>query len=268
MEKGTAAAHRWWLCASLIIWMALPRVSAGSSEDGYTVYSGTAVDLHSLRFIYGERHILRHRDGRVAERVVLYTCRDGSAFARKSVQYVDPLAPDFLLEDASTGLREGIRSVGPARSVFFQAGGSPAEKAAPLPQVSGLVADAGFDEFIRSNWLPLVHEQPLMLHFLVPSRLKETAFVVRHLRSDSTDGLAAEVFRLQLAGPLSWLLPSIDVFYGASDHLLKRYDGLSDLRDAAGGNIRAQIMFPAHDRQPGDAATLAAARQARLAPCS
>jgi hypothetical protein len=75
-------------CRSFIL-LALFTVHALAAPrpgDRYLSYSGIATARHSAEFLYGEHHVLLYRDGRLAERVVLYTCRDGSAFARKTVQ--------------------------------------------------------------------------------------------------------------------------------------------------------------------------------------
>ena len=236
-------------------------------SEQYLAYRGTAVDRHTLNFLYEERHWLLYRDGRLTERVVLYTCPDGSAFARKTVGYVDPLAPDFMLQDASNGLEEGIRSRAAVRSVFFRKDAAATEKTASLPQVPELVADAGFDEFIQANWPQLLRGGALPLHFLVPSRLDDVNFEVRHVRTETVTGQPAEVFRLKLAGALGFVVRSIDVTYGSADHVLLRYDGVSDLRDRTGANYTPLINFPPADRSQGDAQRMAAARQAPLASC-
>ena len=108
---------------------------------------------------------------------------------------------------------------------------------------------------------------PLPLHFLVPSRLDDVNFEVRHVRSESVGGQPADVFRLRLAGALGLIVQSIDVAYGTADHILLRYDGVSDLRDRGGDNYRSLINFSPGDRTAGDARGMAAARQAPLAPC-
>ncbi|GAC1675073.1 MAG: hypothetical protein NVS9B2_24930 [Steroidobacteraceae bacterium] len=241
--------------------------SAALPEESYRLYTGTASERRSLNFLYGESHVLRYVGDRLADRVVLYTCRDGSPFARKIVRYVDPWAPDGELEDVSTGLHQGIRSAGSERSVFFRNGHGAKERSGPLPRISGLVADAGFDEFIRANWQPLLAGKSQALHFLVPSRLKEMAFEVYHLRSDTEEGKPAEVFRLKLAGALSWITSPIDVTYSASDHVLVGYAGVTDLRDSSGSNLEALISFRGTDRSEGDAQGMSAALQARLAAC-
>jgi hypothetical protein len=248
-----------------------PAIAANQTQDGYIEYSGTAAAPHSMKYLYGERHVLRYSDGRLAERVVLYTCGNGAPFARKTARsaprYASAFAPDFLLEDASTGLREGVRSADDGRSVFFRSNGAATERARPLPQKPELVADAGFDEFIRAHWQPLLQGKELPLHFLVPSRLEDLAFEVRHIRSGTFDGLPTEVFRLRLAGALGRLMSPFEVSYDAGERVLLHYDGLSDLRDAAGNNIPAQIVFRPSDRIPSDPAAMSMAQQAPLAPC-
>jgi hypothetical protein len=259
--------------------------AAAAPNDGYWTYSGTADARHANEFLYGERHFLRYAGGRIAERVVLYTCRDGSAFARKTVSYVDRTAPDFLIENAIDGMREGIRdarrpatslsavagsmggAAGSGRIVFFRAHRADPEKSGPVPQVAGLVADAGFDEFVQLHWAELMGGRPLEMRFLLPSRLTDYGFQVEHLRSDVVGGTPSEVFRLRLAGIWGWFLPGIDVYYDAATHVLKRYDGLSDLRDPGGNNYKTQIDFPESERKSASEQAMREAGAAPLAAC-
>ena len=231
--------------------------------DGYLSYTGTAVVRHSDRFLYGERHILHFEGGRLAERTVLYTCSDGAAFARKNVQYVDPTAPDFMLDDPRSGVREGVRTTAAGREVFIREKAAAAERAGPLPRVPLLVADAGFDEFVQQNWQRLVHDEAVQMRFLVTPRLTDYGFQVQRLHSESYRGVPAEVFRLRLSGFWGWFLPGIDVVYDAGQHTLLHYDGVSNLRDAGGDNLKVDVDFPAQDRR---AATEQALREARALP--
>ncbi|HXN10474.1 MAG TPA: hypothetical protein VN859_04475 [Steroidobacteraceae bacterium] len=256
-----------WLCCALPGLTLAAGAAPASVADAYLRYAGTAQVRHSSQFLYGERHVLHYRGGQLSERVVLYTCSDGSAFARKTVSYVDPLAPDFVLEDSGNGLREGIRSGLDGRVVFFRPHPSDAEQSGPLPRVMGLVADAGFDEFVRSNWQRLIEGEALQMPFLVPSRLEDFGFQVQHLRSETLAGTPTEVFRLRLSGFWGWFLRGIDVYYSSAAHVLVHYDGLSDLRDPAGDPFKAEIDFPGAARGPASEQDLLAAREAPLHPC-
>ena len=242
-------------------------MAASVMPDRYLSYSGTATAPHGTEILYTEHHVLHYREGRLADRVVLYTCRDGRPFARKTAVYGDPLAPDFLLEDDSTGMREGVRTQAGQRRVFFRRVRVEPDKSGPLPSVEGLVVDTGFDEFIRAHWQRLMTGQGVEMHFLVPSRLESMGFQVQRLRADTLDGIPTEVFRLKLAGVLGWVLPGIDVSYSADDPVLMRYEGLSDLRDARGNNFPVSITFHTPDRRLGTEQESLTARQAVLAAC-
>jgi hypothetical protein len=141
------------------------------------------------------------------------------------------------------------------------------ERSAPVREIQRLVIDAGFDEFIRANWSSLMSGKPLDLNFLVPSRLEAMHFQALRVRSDDLDGVPVEVFRLQLAGVLGWVLPAIDVSYESQTHVLIRYEGLSDLRDAVGDNFQTMITFRPGDRTPAKESEWTSARQAPLGPC-
>ena len=183
------------------------------------------------------------------------------------------MVPDFLFENASDGMREGIREnagegANPTgRTVFYRERAGDPEKSGPLPSVPGLVADAGFDEFVQSHWDALVSGTTLEMRFLLPSRLDDYGFQVRRLRSEYIAGSATEVFRLRLSGIWGWLLPGIDVAYRTSDHALMRYDGISDLHDASGNNYKTTIEFPLTDRTVATAQAMLDARQTPIAPC-
>ena len=252
---------------SLLIAAATATAATAAPEQGYVTYSGTATAQRTKQFLYGESHVLLYKDGKLTDRVVLYTCRDGSAFARKTVAYVDDLAPDFALEDATNGLRQGVRSTGAVRTVYFRGGRDDAPKESAMPRVAGLVADSGFDQFLRDHWESLLAGNSLDMPFLLPSRGEQKRFSVQHVRSEQFDGMPVELFRLKLAGLLGAVVPSIDVYYSTGDHQLVRYAGVSDLRDASNNNFDAEINFPPAGRKAATQAAMEHALHAALAPC-
>jgi hypothetical protein len=258
-----------WKHALLLAALSLPAGAAPAAPDGYISYASVAQARHTTDVLYRERHVLLYRNGRVAERAVLYTCRDGSAFARKLVSYPNALVPDFLLEDASNGMRQGIRedATSGGRSVFYRERRGDEEKSGPVPSVPGLVADAGFDEFVQSRWDVLVSGEAVDFRFLLPSRFSDYGFRVQRLRADVIQGAPVEVFRLRLSGLWGWFVPGIDVYYRSSDRVLLRFDGISDLQDAAGSNYKITVDFPVEERKTATAQAMLDARAAPIAPC-
>lgn len=233
-------------------------------------YDGTAYDLDEARVLYRESHFLsRDADGR-GERVVLYRCPDGAPFARKRVQYAgDAAAPSFELVDARLGYREGVRATGDAREVFVQESPDDAEERGPLPDAEGLVADAGFDEFVHRHWDALQAGETVRFPFLVPSRLDFYNFKVSKKGDTTLDGTSASVIRLALGSWWAFLLPHIDVAYSNDRRELLQFVGISNVRDEDGDNFKARIEFPRAARQPlADGALQAALSVALVGGCA
>ena len=194
--------------------------------------------------LYREQHWIRLGPAGPVERLVLYRCADGTAFARKRVDYRGSAqAPAFALEDRRSGYLEGLRRGPQAASVFVRDGHDAREASRPV-ETARLVADAGFDEFIRARWSSLVAGQRLPIEFAVPARLRSLPFSVERVGSAKVAGELAWVFRLRLDGLLGLVAPRIEVSYGQASQRLLRFEGLSNLRDDAGrGQLEARIEF-------------------------
>jgi hypothetical protein len=204
---------------------------------------GIARNPRSAAELFREQHWIRSTDSGPIERIVIYRCPDGTAFGRKRIDYrVSATAPDFSFDDQRSGYREGLRQ-GRTPILFFRPDGATAERSAPLV-AADLVADAGFDEFIRRGWSRLVVGEALPLTFAVPSRLRGLPFSVSRAGETVVAGEKAWIFSLKLDGWLGWLVPAIDVSYGQQSRRLLRFEGLSNLRDDAGDQpVVARIDF-------------------------
>jgi hypothetical protein len=222
-----------------------------------------ASGLENGAALYREEHLVRLADGRAEERLVMYRCLDGSAFARKRVRYAnDPFAPSFLLEDARSGYREGAERTADGLRVAWTGPGE--DESAAVVDAGALVADAGFDEWVRSAWEPLAAGETRSLDFLVPSRLRTYRFEVEAIAIDDPE---LRAFKLRLGGWFGRLLPSIKVAYEADSRRLVRFEGLSNLRDDAGdAQMKVRIDFP-EPPSPSDTATFDRALSEPLLGC-
>lgn len=236
-----------------------------AAATGVTAYQGLARAVDGDTLLYEEHHLLRNEDQRPRERLVLYRCPDGAAFARKTVRYGDSLqAPEFDLRDARFGYREGFE----LGSSFVQRSAQAALQRETLPAREDFVVDAGFDEFVRAHWGALQRGDAVRLDFLIPSRLAVYGFKLRRLRSESIDGEPATVFRLALAGVFGWFADAIDVAYRDHDRRLMRFDGLTNIRRDASENLVARIEFPPEREQAASDADWQAALREPLSACS
>ena len=208
-------------------------------------YRGTAIDPATHRVLYRETHIVQRDNGKPGVRIVLYQCIDGTTFARKRVDYAaSAIAPDFELTDARDGYREGVRRERGRIDAF--AGSAPhGVRTAALTPSTTLVADAGFDAFVDGNWNGLLAGRTLALQFVVPAKGQAYDFRLGKQATTVIDGVPTVVFRLRMGGLLALFAPHIDVAYALATHRLLRFTGITNIRHADGGQIVAQIDFPA-----------------------
>jgi len=201
-------------------------------------------------------------------RLTLYRCPDGQPFARRQddARGGDPAAPDFSLDDAQTGYREGVRrNADGTRSVYVRMHRDGREKSAPLPTARHMVIDAGFDAFVRRHFDVLRAGITVPVAFLVPSHLKTINFKITRIDDARAAAHDEVAFRLELGSWFGFLLPHIDVRYDAQTRALRRYVGLSNLRDARGDNLKVSIDFPpAQARSDIPRTELAAAQRVAL----
>lgn len=225
--------------------------SAASATD-YT-FTGYARDLDTGALLYVESHSVWAPGTPDERRVVLYSTDGNSTpFARKTLSYgTDRARPAFDFDDSRSGFAESAAREGNDLRVRARAGATAPARATSLDISTVGVVDAGFDEFVRARWVELRRGDALTIPFLVPSRLDAMNFRVRRIGRARIEGDDASVFRLSLAGALGWFLPDIDVTYRDSDRRLLRYRGLTNIRDAKGTLLEAQIDFPDSGVTPG-----------------
>lgn len=243
-------------------WAALLLATAGVAQASITRHDGEARDPDTRRVLYREEHLVRRDGDAPTERLVLYRCPDRTAFARKRVDYRrSRLAPDFELIDAR-GHREGLRREG-ARTLVWS-GDAPARALAATE--APLVADAGFDEFLRTRWSTLTAGEPQRLAFAVPAYGRSLTFKIARAPAAKADRDALHRFELRIDGVLGRMLPGITVDYDRDERLLRRFLGVTNIRDARGEQVRAEILFP-RSPQPADDALWKAASAEPLARC-
>jgi hypothetical protein len=213
-------------------------------------YEGTAYVRGSDRIAYRETHWLFDRDG-IRQRLVLYRCADGTPFARKWVREApSAVAPDFDYEDARDGYREGVRTEQGGRLVFVRENARAALETRPLPASPDGVLDAGFDAFVREHWQDLAAGRDPHLDFLIPSRFEYLSFSLTGVHDTTFDGEPAREVKMRLARWYGFVLPGVDLTYDRAGRLME-FEGIGNVRDAAGKTQNVRIVFPA-DAMRGD----------------
>lgn len=252
---------------AVVPWATAAAEAAVTAPLGWTVEMADARDPDSGKLLYREQHwLLRDAASAPVERLVLYRCPDGTAFARKHLDYRSSVtAPAFDLLDARNGYREGLRRT-PVAQLFVRDNQRAAERSAVAPSNS-LVADAGFDEFVRLHWANLLAGRSANIDFALPSRLRSYRFTLARRGLARVAGEDALLLRLRVDGLLGWVAPHVDVVYALNDRRLLRFEGPTNLHDPSGqGNWKARIEFREQAR-PSTAAARDAADALRLSGC-
>jgi hypothetical protein len=249
----------------LLLAALLPLAAGAAAPDRLLGYSGQALALSSSQLLYVEQHLLRERGGELAERLVLYRCADGTAFARKRIDYSGAgLAPSFELFDARFDYREGLRRREDRLYAFAGIGAAAGESR--LTSSADLVADAGFEQLVQQRWQSLQAGESQRIDFVVPSRGESLSFRLRKVETLEIEGQPASRIRLSLSGFFGLFAPDIDVIYRDADRWLLRFEGLTNIRASADSNLSARIEFPNTPAEQ-DGASWKAAELAPLAAC-
>jgi len=225
---------------------AAPVTDVAGVAAGWERRVGEARALDDGRVLYREEHLLeRSADGEPARRLVLYRCPDGAAFGRKVLDYGNnPFVPTFRMEDARWDYVEQLRSTPDGLQLTIERAGESAKTGQIAIEDGALVADAGYDEFVRQRWSELITGKKVQLDFIVPSRLTYYGFVVQKQREEKIDDGEVKVFSLGLSGFFGMFLPDIEVAYDAETRELRRFVGLTNIRNIEGENVEARINFP------------------------
>lgn len=225
-----------------------PCCAAALSLAGATVHAAEphredarVLDADNGRLLYRETHWIL--PGTRPERWVLYRCADGTPFARKRVLATSSLtAPDFALEDARDGYREGVRGGPGPRRVFVNRPGR-GERERTLAVPADGVIDAGFDAAVRRHWTALLRGQALRLQFLVPSRQTFYPVRVQRLSGIEWNGIPAERLRMRLDAWFGFAVPDVTLVYARDDRRLLEFAGTGNLRDGRGEHPQVRIVF-------------------------
>lgn len=229
-------------------------------------YEGVAYAPDSKRVLYRETHWL-YAQGGVRQRLVLYRCPRGEAFARKVVSdSPSATAPDFDFVDARDGYEEGASTRQGRRYVYTRKNAAAARKETVLPERAGAVIDAGFDAMIRSRWDALSANTPITAPFLLPSRASFLDFRIEPLEQ-ANDAASVRRLRMALDTWYGFAIAPIELRYALADHRLLEFRGISTIRDSGGRYQNVRIEF-APPTTPDSAERQAARTQALASNCA
>lgn len=233
---------------SVLLWILislLPVQAMGESPARVRVFTGTARNPHNHEIVYTEHHRERVTSNGVVGIETVYKDSTGVSIATRGVRLAsDGYLPEYDFRDLRTGYEEGIRIEEDRTVMYRRRPGREAAEDEPVSKDGILVADAGFDRLIASNWDRLLEGQEVEALLVVPSRLRCFRILVAMVAETEIDGVPVATFRMWFSSPLLRLLaPKILVTYHSGDQTIVAYEGKSSLEDPAGGNYDVVVRY-------------------------
>ena len=256
--------------APLFIAACLALLAASCARRRRSLFHRLCPQPRRRRLLYVESHSVARRRQADETRVVLYRCAAGFRAVRAQgarLRRAIAPRPPSRFEDARSGFAEGLtrdaRGLDRVRACRCARADCARE---PVDVHARSSSTRASTNSCATRWDSLERGAASTCRSSCPSRLDSVAFECARWPRRTIDGEAASVIRLSLAGPLGWFLPDIDVSYRKRDRRLMRYRGITNIRDAGGELLEAQIDFP-EAGHTGAAVDLAALRALPLASC-
>ena len=209
-------------------------------------YVGTAYSLVDKKPVYSE-HYAEQFDTQARPLACSVTYRDTNdqLVATKSLDYArHPYAPAFRFSNQRTGYQESVEWLddGRLRLTHQDKGARRQEKILQVGEP--VVADAGFNNYIRDHLPALLQGETLAFNFLNPARLDWFRFTAT-LISQTPQAVTVKVAPANTL--LSWLVSPIELVYSKTDQRLLEYRGLTNISLDGSSNVSGNIYYQYQD---------------------
>lgn len=239
-------------CGAALLWFAaLAPVHAliktdDSALPGGREFIGYAYDQKDGKLLYIERHRQELSGSKLLRGSVIYTDPSGKVIARKSLDYrSNPYAPKFQTEDLRFGSLEAGEFRDQRYNVSFREGRKSDLRSRNLDDVGGLVADAGFDNYVRARMHDLLKGEDVHFNLVIPSRLESIQFRAAPMGLERSNDRELLRVRIETDNALLRLFVSPGyLLYDINSGELMEYVGLSNLDDESVTKYRVRILYP------------------------
>lgn len=206
---------------------------------------GYAYDKASKELVYTESHFEDYRDGLIFKSNVIYKDPDENIIARKKADFSNSnFMPDFSLTNSKTGHKESARYVESEYEISFSKTSQQPEQDSRLSFPEQGVSDAGFDNFIIEHWEQIIVGEMFKRDFLIPSMMD---FIKFRIYQDEVIEEGGKSLRLINIEPDSFIVRAFagttKLYYEESSPKLRRFDGVSNMRDKKGDNYKVVIQY-------------------------
>lgn len=206
---------------------------------------GYAYDKQTNELIYTENHFEKFNDNLIAKSKVIYKDAKSSVIGNKTVDFSkNNFMPEFNLRNDLTGHVEATRFIENKYQVTFSKLENEAKKEALLKFPENGISDAGFDNFIIKHWTELIEGKVYVREFLIPSMMDFIKFRIYQDGIVDNDNKLLRVINIE---PDSFFIRAFAgttrLYYEKSRPALRKFDGVSNMRDSKGNNLKVTIRY-------------------------
>lgn len=237
------------LLTTLTLIGVLPSTASAQSDDtSLWEFTGKAFDINDDDvLLYEERHQIEGQCVNntwqpLSHQVKYFRQGEESAFASKTLSYTEsPLRPSFDFRQSEFDERMVVANREDRRLEIIWNTNKGKKKTFETPVDQDVVADAGFDNFVRRNWPEIQDGQSVDFRFLAPTRGEHYAFVLEQTSDSRVSGDVAVVIRP--SGLVTRFLVDPIILGYSTDGALTDYVGLTNVRESDDQNYTAHIRY-------------------------
>lgn len=216
---------------------------------------GLAIDRTNQMPLYCEYHFEEYQEDTLQGSVVKYIDTDNQQIAEKQLDYeFSPFAPNVTQKDNRQGeLRHLQYSKDGNRFLLEYKKNQEAEKKSVFAEAQTgelpMVADAGFDQFVKGNWQQLIVGQAISFSFLSPIHTRTIDLTIKIADRKSCGGIALDTEQLACftVKPKSSMLrlfaKPLYLVYNKSSQRIAVFSGVVNLVNAEGKPKVADIYY-------------------------
>ncbi|NIB43055.1 hypothetical protein HBA55_25830 [Pseudomaricurvus alkylphenolicus] len=199
---------------------------------------GEAYALDDGRLLYRELHFIENTRRRVE-----YRLPDGGLLAQKQLDYNGASTqPSLQQRNWVSGREIEVRRDRDSLAMSYRPDAQRPLREARLVMSRDSVIDAGFDEFVRQHWQPLLAGKTLDFDFLALTRQQWVPLKMQRQPCPGRNDGSMLCLQVKAANPLlRLLLEPINLEY--RDKQLQRFTGVSNISDAKGRALEVDITY-------------------------
>lgn len=237
------------LLAALTLFGILPSLaSAQSGDTSLWEFTGKAFDINNEDvLLYVEQHrvegqCINNTWQPMSHQVKYFKQDEDSAFASKTLSYTEsPLRPSFDFRQPEFDERMVVANRGDRQLEITWDTNKGETKTFTTPVDQDIVADAGFDNFVRRSWPKIQDDQTVDFRYLAPTRGEHYAFVLEQTSDFRVSGDV--VMEIRPSGFVTRFLVDPIILGYSTDGALTDYVGLTNVRESEDQNYTAHIRY-------------------------